>query len=97
MVFKNCSPFTDCISEINNKEMDHDKDIDVVIPMYNLTEYSVNYSKTSRRLWQYYKYEPFVDDNDNIIDVPDDTDSASFKKKKKEQVKQELLEQKMFK
>ena len=35
VIFKNCAPFTDCISEINNKEIDHANDIDVVMPMYN--------------------------------------------------------------
>ena len=45
VVFKNCAPFTDCISKINNTKKDNAKDIDVVIPMYNLIEYSDNYSK----------------------------------------------------
>ena len=53
VIFINCAPFTDCISEINNKEIDHAKDIDVVMPMYNLIEYQDNYSRTSRSLWQY--------------------------------------------
>ena len=47
---KNCVPFTDCISDSNNKEIDHAKDIDVAISMYNLIKYSDNYSKTSVRL-----------------------------------------------
>ena len=47
MIFKNRPPFADCISEINNTQIDNAKDIDVVIPMYNLTEYNDNYSKTS--------------------------------------------------
>ena len=47
VIFKNCAPFTDCISEINNTQVDNAKDIDVVMPMYNLVEYSDNYSKTS--------------------------------------------------
>ena len=51
VIFKNC-PFTDCISKINSKEIDHAKDIDLVIQMYNLIEYSDNYSKTSSSLWQ---------------------------------------------
>ena len=50
VVFKNCAPFTDCISEINNTEIDIVKHIDVVMPMYNLIEYSDNYSKTPGRL-----------------------------------------------
>ena len=57
VIFKNCAPFTSCKSEINNKEIDNVKNIDIVVQMYNLTEYSNNYLKTSRRLWQYYKDE----------------------------------------
>ena len=43
VMFKNCLPFTKCISKINDTEID----IDIVISMYNLIEYSDNYSKTS--------------------------------------------------
>ena len=43
VVFKNCAPFTDCISEINHTQIDNAKDIDIVIPMYNLIEYSDYY------------------------------------------------------
>ena len=50
VIFKDCAPFTDCISEINNKEIDHAKNINVVMPMYNLIEYSSNYLKTSGSL-----------------------------------------------
>ena len=39
VIFKNCAPFTDCISEINNTQIDNVKYIDVVMPMYNLIEY----------------------------------------------------------
>ena len=46
VVFKNCAPFTNCISEINNTQVDNAKDIDIVMPMYNLIEYSDNYAKT---------------------------------------------------
>ena len=51
VIFKNCAPFTNCISEINNIDLDNAKDIDIVMPMYNLIEYSDNYSKTSESLW----------------------------------------------
>ena len=68
VIFKNCAPFTKCISRINNKDIDKAQDIDIVMPMYNLIEYSDNYSKTSGSLWQYYKDNP----NDNL------TDSESF-------------------
>ena len=83
VIFKNCAPFTECISEINNKEIDRAKDVDVVISLYNLIEYSDKYLKTSESLWQYYKDESFIDNNGNIIDVPDNPDNTSFKYKQK--------------
>ena len=55
LAFKKCAPFTNCISEINNTQIDNCKDIDVVMPLYNLLEYSDNYAKTSGTLWQYYR------------------------------------------
>ena len=58
-----------CKSGINNTEIDNAKDIDILMAMYNLIEYSDNYSKTSGSLWQYYRDEP----NDNLAD------SESFK------------------
>ena len=45
--FKNCAPFTNCISEINNTQIDNCKNIDIVMILYNLPEYSDNYAKTS--------------------------------------------------
>ena len=48
--FKNCAPFTNFISEINNTLVDNAKDIDIVMPMYNLIEYRNNYAKTSGSL-----------------------------------------------
>ena len=65
VTFKNCAPFVKCISRINNTEIDKAKDIDIVIPMNNLIEYSDNYPKTSGSLWQYYKDDP----NNNITDL----------------------------
>ena len=58
IIFKICAPFTKCLSRINGREIDNAKDIDIVIPMYDLIEYSDNYSKTSGSLWQYYKDNP---------------------------------------
>ena len=43
ILFRNCAPFTDCISTISNTQVDNAKDIDIVIPMYSLIEYSNNY------------------------------------------------------
>ena len=47
VIFKNCAPSTNCISEINNTQVYNAKDIDIVMPLYNLIEYSDNYAKTS--------------------------------------------------
>ena len=71
VVFKNCAPFINCISEINNIQIDNAKNIDTVMLMYNLIEYSDNYAKTSGILWQYFRDEPGY----NIAD------SESFKPK----------------
>ena len=70
VVFKTFHPFTDCISETNNIQLDNAKDIDVVMLVYNLIEYSDNYSKTSGSLWQYNRDEPALNDNDVIINFP---------------------------
>ena len=51
VIFKNCAPFTNCISRINNTQVNDAHDIDVVMPMYNLIEYSDNYSNSSGILW----------------------------------------------
>ena len=52
VIFKTCAPFTNCISEINNTQIDNAKDIDIVMPMFNLIEGSDNYVKTTGSLWQ---------------------------------------------
>ena len=81
VIFKNCAPFTNCISEINNTQVDSAKDIDIVMNMYNLIEYSDNYSKTSGSVWQYCKDIPAVDNNNAIVNFTENnlTDSFNFK------------------
>ena len=54
-------PFTSCITKINNTQIDYAEYIDIVMPMYNLIEFSDNYSKRSGSLWQYCKEIPAVD------------------------------------
>ena len=84
VIFKNCAPFTNCISEINNTKIDNAKDIDIVMPMYNLIEYSDNYAKTTGSLWQYCKDIPARNANDGEIiafDANNLTDSFKFKTK----------------
>ena len=73
VIFKNCAPFTKCISRITGTDIDNAQDIDIVMPISNLIEYSDNHSKTFRSSWQYYKDDP----NNNV------TESESFKSKVK--------------
>ena len=83
VIFKNCAPFSNCISKINNTQVDNAEYLDIVTPMYNLIEYGNNYSKTSVSLWQYCKEIPAVN---NVADIADfnganATDSFNFKTK----------------
>ena len=83
LIFKNCAPFTNCISKINNTQIDNAEYTDIVMPIYNLIEYRDNYSKASGSLWQYCKEIPAVDDNCGIINFncANKTDSFNFKTK----------------
>ena len=76
VAFKNNAPFRSCISKINSTLIDNAEDLDMVMLMYNLLEYSLNYSVTLGKLWNYYR--------DEIDDVDDNaSDGKSFKYKTK--------------
>ena len=77
VIFKNCAPFTNYISEINNTDVDNAKDLDIVMLMYNLIEYSDNYSKTSGSLWKYCKDIPAIDNNNAIVNFTNLTDNPT--------------------
>ena len=83
VIFKNCAPFTDCISKINNTQVDNGKDIAIVMPINNLIEYSNNYSKKYGSLWQHCKDTSAVNNNGDVVDFngANATDSFSFKTK----------------
>ena len=72
IAFTNNAPFINGISKINDKLIDNAEDLDVVMPTYNLLEYSKNYKKTTGRLWNYYR-----DESSN----PLSSDSEPFKYK----------------
>ena len=76
IMFRNCALFTNCISKVNNTQVDNAHDIDVVMPMYNLIEYSDTFWKTSECLYQYYRDKPTLNNNSNIIDFPNDNNSS---------------------
>ena len=83
VIFKSCAPFNNCKSKIDNTQIDNAEYIDIVMPVYNLIEYSDNYSKTSGSLQQYCKEIPAVNNAGNIIDftATNTTDSFKFKTK----------------
>ena len=58
LAFKSNAPFFNCISKINGVKIDNGEDLDIVMPMYNLLQYSKNYGKTTGSLWNYYRDEP---------------------------------------
>ena len=81
VLFKNCASFRDCISRISNTQVDDAHNIDVVMPTYNLIEYSDIYSKTSGIFWQYARDELA---DGTIADFTTDntlTDSIKIKEK----------------
>ena len=62
VAFKNCAPFTKCISHINDEHVDDADNLDIIMPMYNLIGFSDHYSDTSGRLWQFERDEsPLTD------------------------------------
>ena len=78
LALKNCVPFTRCNLEINNEHVDTAENLDIVMPMYNLIEYSDNYQDLSATLYQYKRDEP--PDGDPIPNLAFDS-SSSFKYK----------------
>ena len=80
LAFKNNAPFTNCISKINNALIYNAEDLDIVMPMYNLYEYSKKYSKTTGSLRNYYKDEPNNPPRNDYNTDPI-TNSESFKYK----------------
>ena len=77
VAFKNGAPFTTCVTNINDEHVDNADNLDIIMLMYNLTEYSANYSDTSGRLWQF-KIDEQGMHNGNPIDT-NEGNSSSFK------------------
>ena len=81
VAFKNCAPFRECRAEINETFVDNGEHINIAIPMYNLIEYSNNYSDTSRSLWLF-KRDEIVEEVDLILDddhIPNNSSSFKYK------------------
>ena len=83
LILKNNAPFISCITRINGELIEDAEDLDIVMPMYNLLEYSKNYKKTIGSLYNYYGDE-LSDDNDNDnFDNIKVVNSKAFKYKNK--------------
>ena len=78
LALKNCAPFEKCNLEINDESVYTAENLDIVMPIYNLIEYSDNYQDSSATLYQYKRDEP--PEADAIVDLTTDT-SSSFKYK----------------
>ena len=76
VVFKNCAPFKKCRTEVNEIFVDDVQHINIAMPMYNLIEYSDNYSDTSGSLWGFKRDEVV-----NNADVTNNDYALSFKYK----------------
>ena len=61
VVFKNCAPFTRCATHINDEHVETAENLDIIMPMYNLLEYSDNYADSSGSLWQFKRDEKKYD------------------------------------
>ena len=68
LIFQKNAPFSSCITKINNSLVDNAGDLDFVVPMYNLFEYSDNYSATSGSFWNHCRNEVNDDANENNPD-----------------------------
>ena len=82
LILKNNAPFVSCITRINGELIEDADDLDIVMPMYNLLEYSKNYRKTIGLLYNYYRDELTNDDNDNFANI-NVVNSEAFKYKNK--------------
>ena len=83
LILKSNAPFVSCITRINGELIEDADDLDIVMPMYNLLEYSKNYRKTIASLYNYYRDELTNDGNDNNFDNIKVVNSNTFKYKNK--------------
>ena len=79
VAFKNCAPFKECRTEINETFVDETEHINIAMPMYNLIEYSDNYSDTSGSLWKFKRDEFSVNDVNTVLN--NNNNASSFKYK----------------
>ena len=87
LTLRNNAPFISCISKINGELVENAEDLDIVMPMYNLLQYSKNYEKTSGSLFNYYRDEP----KEHTIGAGDDAINISIRNSKSFDYKTEII------
>ena len=80
VAFKNCAPFTRCVTHINNEHVETAENLDIIMPMYNLIEYSDNYADFSGSLYQFRRDESPMNHAENPLNAALEN-STSFKYK----------------
>ena len=65
LAFRNCAPFTGCVTHINDEHVETAEDLDIIMPKYNLIEYSDNYADSSGSLYQFKRDESPM----NILEI----------------------------
>ena len=83
LILKNNAPFVSCITRVNGELIEDADDLDIVMPIYNLLEYSKNYRKTIGSLHNYYRDELNDDADDNNFANINVVNSEAFKYKNK--------------
>ena len=78
VAFKNCAPFTKCITHINDEHVDNADNLDIIMPMYSLIEYTESYSDTSANLWQFKRDKQNMNNGNPAVTT---ADSSSFQYK----------------
>ena len=91
LAFKNNAPFVSCILKINKTIIDNAEDLDVVMSMHNLLEYSKNYSKTTGSFWNYYRDEPDSGADNNINYSIKNSKSFDYKTREKDEKDVEIV------
>ena len=79
VAFKNCAPFTRCVTHVNAEHVQSAENLDIIMPMYNLIEYSDNYADSSGSLYQFKRDEFPMNSAGNPLNVALDSTSSKYK------------------
>ena len=76
VAFKNCAPFTGCVTHINDEHIETAQNIDITAPLYNLIEYSDDYADSSGSLYQFKRDESPMNDAGKPLNVALDNSTS---------------------